>query len=366
MATNQTVSDENVFVYLDIAFDNVRVGRLIIELFKNMAPKTVENFRALCTGEKGLGRKNKPLHYKGCKFHRIIPQCFAQGGDITDNNGNGGESIYENGYFEVENCKRIHDEEGLVGMATVPNTNIVNSQFYITVVPCEQLDGTNIVFGKVKKGLDIVKEMSSIERKDDCPLEDIVIHDCGELKKGEPWNILIPDDTDDVFPPWPNDWDDAKDCQTIERAIDTIRESGNFYFAKKSFSESQGKYLKVLRYIDWYLKTGKSPNESFAKSNKFRTLLNLAAVKLERKKYREALQYCNECEAMDSTNGKVYYRRAQARLGLRDIDESLEDLKRAMSLSPNNKAVKDFFKVAKSDKLKHLRKERAFFKKVFS
>ncbi|XP_045481178.1 peptidyl-prolyl cis-trans isomerase D isoform X3 [Harmonia axyridis] len=365
MAEETSASDANIFVYLDISFSDVKAGRIIIELFKNEAPKTVENFRALCTGEKGIGKNNKPLHYKGSKFHRVIPQCFAQGGDITQNDGNGGESIYQDGFFEVENNKRVHDQEGLVGMATVPNTNIVNSQFYITVVPCEQLDGTNIVFGRVRKGLDIVKEMSTIPANCDCPLEDIVIEECGELKSGQPWNIHVLDGTNDVYPPWPNDWEEGTDSQSIEKAIDIIRESGNFFFSRKKYPDSQMKYIKVLRYIDWYLKSGKEPNKSFIESNKFRTLLNLAAVKLKRKSYKDALNYCNECECIDPTNGKVYYRRAQARLGLRDIDESLQDLRKAMSLMPKNKSIEDFYKVAKADKLNHLKKERDFFKKVF-
>lgn len=102
------------------------------------------------------------------------------------------------------------------------------------------------------------------------------------------------DETEDAYPPWPSEWKDGKDSETIEKAINTIRESGNFYFSRKKYPESQGKYLKVLRYIEWYLASGKTPNELFVKSNKFRTLLNLAAVKLERKNYQEALKYCDQ------------------------------------------------------------------------
>ncbi|KAL3265435.1 hypothetical protein HHI36_009638 [Cryptolaemus montrouzieri] len=293
MEDKELHSKENTFVFIDINFGNERVGRLVIELFNKVAPKTVENFRALCTGEKGLGKHNKPLHYKGCRFHRIISQCFVQSGDIINNNGTGGESIYDD-VFDIENYKLQHTKEGLIGMSTISGTNSVNSQFYITSAPCEHLDGTNIVFGTVRKGLDIIKEMATVERINDHPVQDILITDCGELKKGQPWNIHIVDETEDMYPPWPNDWEEGNDSTGIEKAITTIRESGNFYFLKKNYSSSQNKYLKTLRYIDWYLKSGKYSDNVFIDNCKFRTLLNLAAVNLKSKKYKEALHYCNQ------------------------------------------------------------------------
>ncbi|KAK9870247.1 hypothetical protein WA026_006334 [Henosepilachna vigintioctopunctata] len=358
-------SEENPMVFLDISFEDVQVGRIVIELYKNMAPKTAENFRALCTGEKGNGRHNKPLHYKGCKFHRIISQCFAQSGDIINNDGTNGESIYGE-TFEKDNCNLRHDQEGLVGMATVTNTNLVHSQFYITALPCTHLDGTNIVFGIVRKGLDIIKEMSTIETQNDHPLKDIVIVNCGQLKKGEPWNIHLVDETKDIYPPWPNDWDEGHDDSAIQKALTIIRESGNFYFMKRNYSNSLRKYLKVLRYIEWYLKSGKVCDKKFVESCKSRTLLNLAAVKLKDNNYKEALHYCNQCEFIDPDNGKLYYRRAQAKLGLRDIDEALEDLRKAHSLLPHDKSIKEFQKLAKSDKLNHLKREKEFFSKIFN
>ena len=141
---------DNLGVYLDIAINEKPIGRIVIELFSKDVPITCENFRALCTGEKGNGRSGKPLHYKGSSFHRVIPDFMAQGGDLTKFNGTGGESIYGE-KFKDENFKYKHDKPYLLSMANVgPNTN--GSQFFLTYVPCHWLDGKHTVFGRIIDG----------------------------------------------------------------------------------------------------------------------------------------------------------------------------------------------------------------------
>ncbi|CRG94239.1 peptidyl-prolyl cis-trans isomerase, putative [Plasmodium gallinaceum] len=165
-------------VFFDISIDNRGAGRIIFELFNDITPRTSENFRALCTGEK-IGSRGKSLHYKGSIFHRIIPQFMCQGGDITNGNGSGGESIYGRSFTD-ENFLVKHDQPGLLSMANAgPNTN--SSQFFITLVPCPWLDGKHVVFGKVIDGMNVVREMEKEGAKSGYVKRQVVITDCGEL-----------------------------------------------------------------------------------------------------------------------------------------------------------------------------------------
>ena len=169
----------NPRVFFDMTVGGAPAGRVVMELYANDVPRTAENFRALCTGEKGVGRSGKPLHFKGSSFHRVIPDFMCQGGDFTRGNGTGGESIYGE-KFADENFKHKHTGVGVLSMANAgPNTN--GSQFFICTVPCSWLDGKHVVFGRVVDGLDVVKAIEKVGSRSGSTSKPVVIADCGQL-----------------------------------------------------------------------------------------------------------------------------------------------------------------------------------------
>ncbi|KAL7229162.1 hypothetical protein ACSBR2_007791 [Camellia fascicularis] len=158
-------------VYFDVEIGGKTTGRIVMGLFGKTVPKTV--------GEKGTGKGGKPLHYKGSKFHRIIPSFMIQGGDFTLGDGRGGESIYGDNFAD-ENFELKHTGPGVISMANGgADTN--GSQFFITTVTTSWLDGHHVVFGKVLSGMDVVSKIEAEGRQSGDPRSEVVISDSGEL-----------------------------------------------------------------------------------------------------------------------------------------------------------------------------------------
>ena len=172
------VSDVHSTVFFDISIGGQSAGRIVMDLF-NDTPGTAENFRCLCTGEKGTGKSGKPLHFKGSAFHRVITEFMAQGGDFTAGNGTGGESIYGM-KFKDENFNRKHTGRGCLSMANAgPNTN--GSQFFLCFIKTTWLDGKHVVFGQVREEcFKILDAMEKCGSQSGATSKPIVITDCGQ------------------------------------------------------------------------------------------------------------------------------------------------------------------------------------------
>jgi len=173
----------NPKVFFDMTIGDQSAGRVVMELYADLVPRTAENFRALCTGEKGMGKLGKPLHYKGSKFHRVIEGFMCQGGDFTRGDGRGGESIYGEKFADENlNHKMKHSGPGVLSMANAgPDTN--GSQFFITTVATPHLDGRHCVFGKVVEGMEVVRAVeANPTSRGDAPIKEVAIADCGQIE----------------------------------------------------------------------------------------------------------------------------------------------------------------------------------------
>ncbi|KAI9680993.1 MAG: Peptidyl-prolyl cis-trans isomerase H [Trizodia sp. TS-e1964] len=180
-AASPSASSEDPVVFFDLTLGGEPLGRIKMQLFAKVVPKTAENFRQFCTGQT-KNAQGRPQGYKGSKFHRI-KDFMIQGGDFMNGDGTGSTSIYGTSTFADENFERKHDVPGLLSMAAsnsgTPNTN--GMQFFITAAPTPFLNNKHVVFGKVIDGMDVVRKVENVRTIKDKPVMDVTIAQCGEM-----------------------------------------------------------------------------------------------------------------------------------------------------------------------------------------
>ncbi|KAI7756071.1 hypothetical protein M8C21_015510, partial [Ambrosia artemisiifolia] len=355
--------------YLDISIGGELEGRLVVELYKDIVPKTAENFRALCTGEKGIGpNTGVPLHLKGSCFHRVIKGFMIQGGDISARNGTGGESIYGL-KFEDENFELKHERKGMLSMANSgPNTN--GSQFFITTTRTPHLDGKHVVFGRVIKGMGIVRSVEhTTTGENDVPTLDVIIEDCGEIPEGADDGVCDFFKDGDTYPDWPLDLDNKpEDVSWWMNAVDAIKIMGNEQFKKQDYKSALRKYRKALRYLDicWEKEDidegGKTDSLRKTKSQIF---TNSSACKLKLGDLKGALLDADFALREIDDNVKALYRQGQASMALNDIDSAVESFKKALVLEPNDAGIKKELAAAKKKIADRRQQEKKAFAKMF-
>jgi len=358
---------KNPLVFFDVDIGGERAGRIVFELFNDVVPKTAENFRALCTGEKGLGKTTgKPLHFKGCPFHRIIKQFMIQGGDFSNQNGTGGESIYGE-KFEDENFHYKHDKVGLLSMANAgPGTN--GSQFFITTVPTPHLDGKHVVFGQVLKGMGVAKMLESIETTEDAPNKPCVIAECGVFKEGDDWGVAPSDGSGDTHPDFPEDSEvDIKDVDKVLLVAEDLKNIGNTFFKNQDWPSAVKKYTKALRYLEVcgeQLEEEKSQQR--LEPTALSCILNTAACKLKMQLWQDAIESCNEVLELNQSNTKALFRRAQGWQGLKEFSKAMTDLKKAQEIAPEDKAIGNEMKRVQLKVKEEKEKEKKIYSKMFA
>ncbi|KIK67886.1 hypothetical protein GYMLUDRAFT_36683 [Collybiopsis luxurians FD-317 M1] len=365
--------------YFDISIGGAPIGRIVFSLYTDVVPKTASNFRALCTGEKGIGQSGKPLHYKGSGFHRVIKQFMCQGGDFTMGNGTGGESIYGE-KFEDENFEYKHTKPFLLSMANAgPNTN--GSQFFITTVPTPHLDGKHVVFGEVIRGKSIVRQIENYPTiSGDQPTSPIIIDSCGELSPDDPSLSEVPAGSEgDPYEDYPDD--DDHDVSKPEVALEiakAIREVGNKLFKEGKTELALAKYQKSIRYLDVHQVLPDDAPPELADSYKALLsplLLNsaLAAVRAQPPSsskaevaVKSATRALNSLELNNADKAKALYRRGLAHTILKDDDEAEKDLIQASTLVPEDQAIAGELARVRNRKKEKRDKEKKAYKKMFS
>ncbi|EYU42659.1 hypothetical protein MIMGU_mgv1a019911mg [Erythranthe guttata] len=342
--------------FLDINIGDELEGRIVVELYNDVVPLTAENFRALCTGEKGFGKEvGVPMHYKGSCFHRVVKGFMVQGGDTSSGHGRGGESIYGL-RFDDENFELKHERKVRCSMAnTGPNSN--GSQFFITTPEhLTWMEACRVWEGY--KGMGVVRS-----------IEHLPVGEEGFSYEGEDDGTANFFKDGDLYPDWPTDLDDnSSELSWWVSAVESIKGYGNEHFKKQDYKMALRKYRKALRYLDaCWEKEGIDEGDKSLDLRKMKAQIftNSSACKLKLGDLRGALLDTEFAMRDGENNAKALFRQGQAHMALNDIDSAVESFKKAFELEPNDGAIKKEFTAVKKKIADRRNVEKKAYSKMF-
>uniref|UniRef100_A0A3Q4MRH0 peptidylprolyl isomerase n=1 Tax=Neolamprologus brichardi TaxID=32507 RepID=A0A3Q4MRH0_NEOBR len=334
----------NPRVFLDVDIDGERAGRIVLELFADITPKTAENFRALCTGEKGTGKSTgKPLHFKGCPFHRIIKKFMIQGGDFSNHNGTGGESIYGE-KFEDENFHyKVHDlSPGRSGILKFCE-------------PCQDCKFVAIF----THALQLQTFLGLTQQK--CMREHYPVFNLPALSH-RVYNSLLSLHIHTYF---------TLACASFQMekvlsVAEDVKIMGNNLFKSQDWKGAVKKYSKALRYLEVCGEQVEEEAQKKLEPTALSCYLNTAACKLKMQLWQEALDSCNEALELSEGNTKALFRRAQAWQGLKEYNKAMSDLKKAQETAPEDKAITNELKKVHLKIQEEKEREKKIYAKMFA
>ncbi|EPS67859.1 hypothetical protein M569_06915, partial [Genlisea aurea] len=303
----------------------------------------------------------------GSRFHRVIKGFMLQGGDISAGDGTGGESIYGLN-FEDENFESKHAKKGMLSMANSgPNTN--GSQFFITTTRTPHLDGKHVVFATVIKGMGVVRSVEHVATdKNDCPVSDVVISDCGEIPEGTDDGTINFFKDGDLYADWPSDLHERPaDLSWWIEAVESVKGCGNEHFKKQDYKMALRKYRKALRYLDfcWEKEGLDEVKGAYLRKVKSQIFTNSSACKLKLGDLKGALLDAEFAIRDGENNAKALFRQGQAYVALNEIDGAVDSFRKALEFEPNDGAIRKEFAAAKKKIAGRREQERKAFSKMF-
>jgi len=306
---------EEIRCYFDICRGDDFLGRIVFELFPEIAPRAVENFRVLCRpdGHPHPTKDGEVLEFKGTVFHKVIPNFMIQGGDVLHSDGKENATIFGE-LIEDESYEIKHRRPGLLGLCNNgPGTNTNGSQFYITTVPCPHLDGEHVVFGKVIRGMDVVHQIEKVETWNDQPKVDIRIEACGEIFAGDSDGL---DQGEDAVPDFPEDLERKIPPDRFLKLVEQLRQLGNTHFKEGRYHEALRMWHKTARYLEY------SPESRIAehvRQHKIKVYSNIARVSFRLEQWEHVIEACHLVLAINPLNAVALFKRGDAWAKLGDL-----------------------------------------------